>query len=82
MSRVARSWQWLATLFGYRLRPDADSPFDAGRAAQWSLPATGFAGLASAFLEPDPAIERDDERLAVVRAQLQALVLDPQAEPA
>lgn len=110
MSRVAQAWQGLAALFGYRLRPGADSfdslvtllsatmrglvimalsmpeigeqrsdmsPFDASRAAQWSLPATGFASLASAFLEPDPAIEWDDERLAAVRAELQALLLGP-----
>jgi AcrR family transcriptional regulator len=114
MSRVAQAWQRLAALFGYRLRPGADtfaslvtllsatmrglvimalsmpeiaeqridtSPFDAGRAAEWSLPSMGFASLASAFLEPDPAIEWDDDRLAVVRAELQAL-LPAQAEPA
>jgi hypothetical protein len=108
MSRVAQAWQGLAALFGYRLRPGADSfaslvtllsatmrglvimalsmpeiasqrtdisPFDAGPAAQWSLPATGFASIASAFLEPDPEIEWDDERLAVVRAELKALLL-------
>jgi AcrR family transcriptional regulator len=55
----------------------ASSPFDDGHAAQWSLAATGFASLASAFLEPDPAIEWDEERLAIVRAELQAL-LQPQ----
>jgi AcrR family transcriptional regulator len=58
------------------------SPFDAGHAAQWSLPATGFASLAAAFLEPDPAIEWDDERLALVRAELQALALEASAEQA
>ena len=113
MSRVAQAWQRLAALFGYRLRPGADSfaslvtllsatmrglvimalsmpeiaeqrtttnPFDGERASEWSLAATGFASIASAFLEPDPAIEWDEERLAVVRAELQALRLEPQAE--
>jgi AcrR family transcriptional regulator len=113
MSRVAQSWQRLATLFGYQLRPGADSfsslvtllsatmrglvimalsmpeiaeqrssksPFDAGAATEWSLVATGFASLASAFLEPDPAIEWSDERLAVVRAELAAISLPPRAD--
>jgi AcrR family transcriptional regulator len=113
MSRVAQAWQRLAGLFGYRLRPGADSfaslvtllsatmrglvimalsmpdiaeqrtdvsPFDAGHPAQWSLPATGFASLASAFLEPDPTIEWDDERLATVGAELRALALRPKPE--
>jgi AcrR family transcriptional regulator len=115
MSRVAQAWQRLATLFGYRLRPGADSfaslvtllsatmrglvimalsmpeiaeqrtdlrLFDGDRAAEWSLAATGFASLASAFLEPDPAIEWTDERLAVVRAELQAISLPPGSDPA
>jgi AcrR family transcriptional regulator len=110
MSRVAQAWQRLAALFGYRMRPGADSfgslvtllsatmrglvimalsmpeiaeqrtdtsPFDAGPAVEWSMPAMGFASLASAFLEPDPAIEWDEERLAIVRSELQALWLEP-----
>lgn len=49
------------------------SPFGAASKGEWSLPATGLAGLASAFLEPDPAIKWDDERLAAVRQALTAL---------
>jgi AcrR family transcriptional regulator len=49
------------------------SPFGAAAQEEWSLPATGLAGLASAFLEPDPAIQWDDERLAAVRQALTAL---------
>ncbi len=49
------------------------SPFGAATKEEWSLPATGLAGLASVFLEPDPAIEWDDERLAAVRQALAAL---------
>jgi AcrR family transcriptional regulator len=115
MSRVAQSWERLAALFGYRLRPGADSfaslvtllsaimrglvimalsmpeiaeqrtyrsPFEQEGAAEWSLAATGFASLASAFLEPDPAIEWNDDRLAVVRAELQAISLPRHGHPA
>ncbi len=56
-------------------------PFDADGASEWSLAATGFASLASAFLEPDPAITWNDERLAVVRAELRAISLPPRADP-
>jgi AcrR family transcriptional regulator len=106
MSRVAQAWQRLAALFGYQLRPGADSfaslvtllsatmrglvimalsmpeiaeqrtdmnSFGADRVGEWSLAAIGFASLASAFLEPDPAIEWNDERLAVVRAGLRGI---------
>jgi AcrR family transcriptional regulator len=55
------------------------NPFDGERASEWSLAATGFAGLASAFLEPDPAIQWNDERLNVVRAELRAISLPPSA---
>ncbi len=57
------------------------SPFDADGASEWSLAATGFASLASAFLEPDPAITWNDERLAVVRAELRTISLPPRAFP-
>ena len=50
------------------------SPFEAASQDEWSLPAMGLAGLASAFLEPDPAIQWDDERIAAVRQALTALV--------
>jgi AcrR family transcriptional regulator len=115
MRRVAQSWERLAALFGYRLRPGADSfaslvtllsaimrglvimalsmpeiaeqrtttsPFGQDRASEWSLAAIGFASLASAFLEPDPAIEWNDYRLAVVRAELQAISLPQRGHPA
>jgi AcrR family transcriptional regulator len=49
------------------------SPFGAVGKEEWSLPATGLAGIASAFLEPDPAIHWDDERRAAVREALTAL---------
>lgn len=49
------------------------SPFGAASKDEWSLPATGLAAIASAFLEPDPAIQWDDERLAAVRQALTAL---------
>jgi hypothetical protein len=51
------------------------SPFGAAAAAEWSLPAMGIASIASAFLEPDPAIEWDGARLAAVRGALSCLAL-------
>ncbi len=50
-------------------------PFGAASTEEWSLPAAGLAGMATAFLEPDPAIEWDDERIAGVRRALTALDL-------
>jgi len=49
---------------------------DAGPAA-WSLPAVGLAGIAYAFVEPDPAVVWDAERIAAVRRRLAALTLPP-----
>ncbi len=49
------------------------SPFGADTPGKWSLPALGLAGLASAFLEPDPAVEWDAERIAAVRQALVTL---------
>jgi AcrR family transcriptional regulator len=46
------------------------APFGAAAPDEWSLPALGIASIGSAFLEPDPAIEWDDERLAQVRQAL------------
>lgn len=46
------------------------SPFGAAGEDEWSLAAIGLGAVASAFLEPDPAIEWDDERLAGVRRAL------------
>jgi len=46
------------------------SPFGAVSRDEWSWPAMGLAGLASAFLEPNPEIQWDDDRLASVRRAL------------
>jgi len=108
-SRIAESWELLAGLFGYRLRPESGAgfdtiatlasaslrglvltalstpevaaqrfparPFGAAQPAEWSAAALGAASIASAFLEPDPAIEWDPERIAAVAGLLQALRL-------
>jgi AcrR family transcriptional regulator len=102
--RIARAWQQLAGIFGYRLRPGSGvtfetlatllsatlrgliimalstpgiagqrmraRPFGAAAEDEWSVPALGLAGVASAFLEPDPGVEWDAERLAFVRDAL------------
>jgi AcrR family transcriptional regulator len=107
ISRVARAWEHVAGLFGYRLRrelgatfemlatlldatmrglvvmalslPDLvaqrarATPFGATSSGDWSLPALGLASTAVAFLEPDPAIEWDDEQLDSVRRALGGL---------
>jgi AcrR family transcriptional regulator len=109
MTRVAKAWEQLAGLFGYRLRPELGatfstlatlldatmrglvimalstpeltahraqaSPFGAVGQDEWSLPAMGVASTASAFLEPDPTIAWDHERLATVRRALAAIAL-------
>ena len=46
------------------------APFGAGHTAQWSLPATALASLASGLLEPDPTIDWDAERVQAVCAAL------------
>jgi AcrR family transcriptional regulator len=43
--------------------------------AEWSLPALGLASVASAFLEPDPEVAWDAERIASVRRALAGLAL-------
>ncbi len=48
-------------------------PFGAADEADWSLPALGLAGLASAFLEPDPNVQWDAGRIASVTAALTSL---------
>jgi AcrR family transcriptional regulator len=55
-------------------RAEAD-PLGAGTKDEWSMPAMGLASIASAFLEPDPAIEWDSERIARVRHALSHLAL-------
>jgi AcrR family transcriptional regulator len=47
------------------------NPF--GTDDDWSLAAVGLASTATAFLEPDPSVEWDDERLAAVRAAIDSL---------
>jgi AcrR family transcriptional regulator len=102
--QVARAWEHMAALFGYRLRPELGAtfenlatvlsatlrglvimalslpdvashrakaqPFGSAAASDWSLPALGMAGLASAFLEPDPAASWDADRINAVRRSL------------
>ncbi len=106
--RIATAWQQLTGLFGYRLRPELGTTFEAlatllsanlrgliimaltapdtagyrahasppgaAEAAEWSLAALGLAAIAAAFLEPDPTIEWDDERLTAVRQALNSWV--------
>ena len=52
-------------------------PAGALASAEWSLPALGMAGLAAAFLEPDPAVEWDSERIARVGRTLSGLTVPP-----
>jgi AcrR family transcriptional regulator len=109
IARVAKAWQQIAGLFGYRLRPELGAsfetlatlvsatargliimalsmpelvahraqarPFGAAAEAEWSLPAMGMAGIASAFLEADPSVDWDDERLATVGQALSTLAV-------
>jgi AcrR family transcriptional regulator len=53
------------------------APFGAVAAAEWSWPAIGLAGLASAFLEPDPEVQWDQDRLASVRRALRTWAPSP-----
>jgi AcrR family transcriptional regulator len=112
-ARVAKSWEQLTGLFGYRLRPKLGgsfetmatmlsatmrglvilalstpdiavrrvqaTPFGAAGKDEWSLAAIGIASIASAFLEPDPDIEWDEERLTAVRQALPSWIV-PDAE--
>jgi AcrR family transcriptional regulator len=105
--RVARGWERLADLFGYRLRPELGatfetvatlldatmrglviqalarpelaahrvqaSPFGAAGRDEWSLAALGLGSIGSALIEPDPAVEWNQQRLAGVRQALASL---------
>jgi hypothetical protein len=42
---------------------------------EWSVPALGMVGIASGFLEPDPAVECDSERIARIGRALSGLTL-------
>jgi len=48
-----------------------ENPF--GASGDWSLAAIGLASTAITFLEPDPAVEWDGDRIAAVRAALRSL---------
>ncbi len=54
-------------------------PFGAAAEEDWSMPGLGLAGIASAFLEPDPDAIWDEERLAGLREALRTWV--PQDTP-
>ena len=56
-------------------------PFGAAGTDEWSLAAIGIASIASAFLEPDPGIEWDDERVTNVQQALRSWVAPPAEEP-
>jgi hypothetical protein len=53
------------------------SPFGAPGSEEWSLPALGLGAIASALLEPDPAVHWDDERRVSARETLIGLTLPP-----
>jgi AcrR family transcriptional regulator len=106
--RVARAWQELTAIFGYRLRPGSGvtfetlatllgatlnglivkalatpgvaghrvlaHPFGAVTEQEWSMPGLGLGGIAAAFLEPDPEVEWDEQRLARVREALRTWI--------
>jgi AcrR family transcriptional regulator len=86
---LATSFETLATLLSATLRglvitalstPDIAtrtmlaSPFGAEGAQQWSLAAMALGSIATAFLEPDPAWEWNDGRLAEIHRTLDAWV--------
>ena len=48
------------------------NPFGAPEPAEWSRPALGVVGIVLTFVEPDPTIEWNDERLARVRQALES----------
>ncbi|MDQ1483897.1 MAG: hypothetical protein QOF35_1973 [Actinomycetota bacterium] len=101
---IAKVWEQMTGLFGYRLRPELGATFEttakllmailhglvlmglstpdiaddrikarppgAATKEEWSLAAIGFASISMMFLEPDPTIEWNDERLALIREAL------------
>jgi len=44
------------------------APF--GTEAEWSQPALGIASVSMSFLEPDPRVDWDEERIATVAREL------------
>jgi AcrR family transcriptional regulator len=101
IERIARSWERVATVLGYRLRPGSGGSFEtiailasaslrgmvimalsdtelvhrrvrgnptgASVPAEWSLTGMAVASIAFTFLEPDPDVVWDDQRLASLR---------------
>jgi len=60
---------------GHRVRA---RPFGAVTEQEWSMPGLGLGGIAASFLEPDPEVEWDEQRLARVHEALRTWVLpDP-----
>ena len=47
------------------------NPFGSTQAAEWSLPAIGLAIIAWTFLEPDPDVEWNEERIVWIRSVLE-----------
>ena len=47
-------------------------PFGAAEPADWSPPAIAIASIALAFLEPDPTVAWDEERIAHIRATFES----------
>lgn len=88
---LATSFNTLATLLGATMRGLAitalstpeiatrltvAAPFGAAGKDPWSLPAAGMASIAMAFLEPDPAADWNEQRLAGIHRVLDAWVTD------
>ena len=86
--RVGATFVVLATLLNATLRgliimalsmpelagqQSPENPF--GASGDWSLAAIGLASTAITFLEPDPAVEWDGNRIAAVRGALSSLTL-------
>jgi AcrR family transcriptional regulator len=59
----------------------AARPFGAAATTDWSLPALGLASLAYGLLEPDPNVRWDDDRVARMRGDLDALLSSFPAQP-
>jgi AcrR family transcriptional regulator len=56
------------------------SPFGAASKDEWCLAAIGMASIASAFLEPAPGIEWDEERVTNVQQALRSWTVPPAEE--
>ena len=52
------------------------TPFGGTEAADWAPPAMSLASIATAFLEPDPTVTWDEERLARVRREFEELAAE------